>query len=170
MWCWDDVKCWGLWCCDVDCWVLWFYDDVKLSVMMLWWFNDECWDDEKCCDDMMMWCWVLCWDDTECKIGRVYNWKSEGCSIGMCDFMDYIRSIIFWIFSQKSCECHKSFKCFEFRWSFSITDPGSIHQQIFPPSLHIWHRTAALQLPVSAPCNHCRLMTLQCCSQCADAQ
>ena len=63
--CWDDVKCWGLWCCDVDCWVLWFYDDVKLSVMMLWWFNDECWDDEKCCDDMMMWCWVLCWDDVE---------------------------------------------------------------------------------------------------------
>ena len=98
MWCWDDVKCWGLWCCDVDCWVLWFYDDVKLSVMMLWWFNDECWDDEKCCDDMMMWCWVLCWDDVECKIGRVYNWKSEGCRIGMCDFMDYIGSKNFWIF------------------------------------------------------------------------
>ena len=91
-----------LWCCDVDCWVLWFYDDVKLSVMMLWWFNDECCDDEKCCDDMMMWCWVLCWDDVECKIGRVYNWKSEGCRIGMCDFMDYIGSKNFWIYPYKS--------------------------------------------------------------------
>ena len=101
MWCWDDVKCWGLWCCDVvmltvECcdfmmmwsWVLWCYDDLMMTVV----------DDEKCCDDMMMWCWVLCWDDVECKIGRVYNWKSEGCRIGMCDFMDYIGSKNFWIF------------------------------------------------------------------------
>ena len=36
-----------------------------------------------------------------CRIGRVYDWKSvklEGCRIGMCDFMDYIGSIIFGIF------------------------------------------------------------------------
>ena len=68
---------------------------------MLWWFNDECWDDVKCCDDMMMWCWVLCWYDVESKIGRVYNGKSvwlEGCRIGMCDFMAYTGSIILWIF------------------------------------------------------------------------
>ena len=35
----------------------------------------------------------------ECRIGRVQDWKSlgrkEGCRIGMCDFMDYIGSIIF---------------------------------------------------------------------------
>ena len=37
----------------------------------------------------------------DCRIGRVQDWKSvnfEGCSIGMCDFMDYIGSIIFRIF------------------------------------------------------------------------
>ena len=36
-----------------------------------------------------------------CRIGRVQYWKSielEGCRIGMCDFMDYIGSIIFGIF------------------------------------------------------------------------
>ena len=64
----------------------------------------------------------------------------------------------------------KEFKMFLVLKYFSITDPGSIHQQIFPPSLNIWHGTAALQLPVSAPCNHCRLMTLQCCSAAASAR
>ena len=37
----------------------------------------------------------------ECRFGRVQDWKSvrlEGCRIGMCDFMDYIGSIIFGIF------------------------------------------------------------------------
>ena len=50
-----------------------------------------------------------------CRIGRVQDWKSvglegcrqdwksvglEGCRIGICDFMDYIGSIIFGIFKQ----------------------------------------------------------------------
>ena len=37
----------------------------------------------------------------ECRIGSVKHWKNvrlEGCRIGKCDFMDYIRYIIFGIF------------------------------------------------------------------------
>ena len=50
-----------------------------------------------------------------CWIGRVYDWKSvrlEGCRIGMCDFMDYIGSIIFRIFSFKNTKInfHKTFQ------------------------------------------------------------
>ena len=89
-----------------------------------------------------------------CRIGRVQGWKSvgfdlksvrlEGCRIGMCDFMDYIGSIIFGIFW---CTPPKQLNKHSQKWlemHFKLTEASTVTCAALgtaPPCLESTHGT-----------------------------